>query len=169
MTQAIAVFSGDHYLLGKTPLTKDRFRIHWILQALAAGSVLVAFICVWFHKVETHREHFQSIHAITGLIACILWLVSIANGVVTAYAAELRNVIRPVILKFLHGFLGAGSYGLGMVSATYGIAHPSTQHHLSMTCIYGLNGIVAVIGISTVLSPLLTVGRRADTILRAKV
>lgn len=167
MTQAIAVYSGDHYLMGKTPHTKDRFKIHWILQALAASCILTSFICVWFHKVTTHRLHYQSIHAITGLIACILWVVSIANGVVTAYATELRNVIRPAILKFLHGALGASSYGLGMVSAIYGISHPATQHHVSMVWIYWLNGIVATIGILTVLSPVLTVSRRGATILKS--
>lgn len=168
MTQAIVIYSGDHFIFNEKPTTKSKLKIHWILQAFAATCITIAFICIWIQKVKLESEHITTVHAILGLTAYILWLISIVIGITTAYAAELRHVIKPIILKILHPALGILSYSLGMVASFYGIEHGAENRmQLSTNWIYGLNILVGIIWIAAILSPILSLGRKSTTLLNS--
>ncbi|XP_033220130.1 cytochrome b561 domain-containing protein 2-like [Belonocnema kinseyi] len=91
--------------------------LHWILQV--GGSTLsIAGVAIKFnHK----KEHFQSTHAITGIISVSFIILVALLGVFAFFAFRLRKMLRPVIFKFLHNFLGVFCFVIGMTSLLYGL------------------------------------------------
>lgn len=165
MTQAILVYSGNHWILKKNP-QGNRMKIHWILQAAAASCIFIGFICSVIQKIKSGKEHFATTHAIFGLITCVLWLLTIAVGILNAYAVELRHLIKPIVQKIVHGCLGVLSYSLGMLTLFYGINHDSVQQHFSKGWIIVYNVFICIIWVCTIAKPIATLCQRLTNIFK---
>lgn len=57
---------------------------------------------------------------ISGLVSFILVIVSVFLGLAAASGQSLKSLLRPVWFKFLHNFLGAAAFVIGIVSLLYG-------------------------------------------------
>lgn len=77
--------------------------IHWILQT--SGSLL-ALSGIVVECVNYGGKHFDTKHAILGLISGILLLIGLCNGCLALWSVELRHVFRPVVLKCFHNIVG---------------------------------------------------------------
>lgn len=58
---------------------------------------------------------------IPGLVSTIFLLINLAMGLAAFFSIKLRNLIKPIISKTLHVFLGLTGFVLGMVTLYYGI------------------------------------------------
>lgn len=109
--------------------------IHWILQV--GGSVLsIAGVAI---KFDHKNDHFESTHAITGIISVSFIFLVALLGVFAFFAVRLRKMLRPVIFKFLHNFLGVFCFVIGMTSLLYGLEKrwmkKNSTEGMAKTCI----------------------------------
>lgn len=84
--------------------------IHWILQSF--GSLL-ALSGIVVEYVNYRGKHFDTKHAILGLISGILLLIGLCNGCLALWSVELRNMFRPVLLKCFHNVIGMTAIVVG--------------------------------------------------------
>lgn len=66
-----------------------------------------------------YTEFFLTEIFFSGLVAMILFILSIFLGVIANYSQKLKKCASPVILKFLHNFFGVFGYIVGVVSLCY--------------------------------------------------
>ncbi|XP_055626349.1 uncharacterized protein LOC129768618 [Toxorhynchites rutilus septentrionalis] len=120
MSQAVMTLSGGNFLTYKRHY-KTRIVIHWLLQAIAGTLITIAFVCIVLNKIRMGKAHFQTLHAIVGLITFVLTIISIAGGVFTKYGFQLRHIMRPIYSKIMHGIAGTVTYVMGMVTIGLGV------------------------------------------------
>ena len=119
MSNAILIMSDSNFLT--TNLShQNRITAHWIIQLCALILFVIAQICIFTNKVNMGKSHFQSTHSIFGLITLILTMLSAIGGIFTKYAIQLRNTVKPVVLKCFHSFAGITVYILAMITITLG-------------------------------------------------
>ncbi|CAH1112376.1 unnamed protein product [Psylliodes chrysocephalus] len=124
MVEALLLFSEYNVW----SLRLDRARKSWIHGTLLGSSFIIATIGISIKinsKSERSEEHFVSNHAILGLASWIVCFISVVGGVLSLYSSKLRNLIRPVILKLTHTFLGLTAFTLGMASLILGLDLPA--------------------------------------------
>ncbi|XP_030766308.1 uncharacterized protein LOC115890265 [Sitophilus oryzae] len=115
MAIAIIAFAEDNILTLYFP----RKKIYWVHGVLLFISC--AFITAGI-SVETHAKrqrgasHFQSDHAILGLVSWVLIVVSIFIGLLAANTQLFSKYVKPVIAKFIHNFLGIAAFFIGIAS-----------------------------------------------------
>lgn len=109
--------------------------IHWILQVGAAVFIIVG-VAVKYDKKESH---FLSTHAITGIISLGMLIFVALTGIFAFFSVELRRIIRPVLFKLLHNFLGIGCFVIGMTSLLYGYEKKwmkiNASDEMTLTCV----------------------------------
>ncbi|XP_037928190.1 uncharacterized protein LOC119662608 [Teleopsis dalmanni] len=93
----------------------EKTRLHWILQLI--GSI-VGIIGIGI-KICLENKHFYTIHGVLGLVTLILCLVSLASGLSSLYANELKQRLQPIINKAVHNALGLCTFTLAMLSMYY--------------------------------------------------
>ncbi|KAG5864027.1 hypothetical protein JTB14_035153 [Gonioctena quinquepunctata] len=131
-------------------LRLDRIKkayLHGTLLGISTIALSVGIIFEVVAKDGRDEEHFVSGHAITGLISWILAMVSVLIGLFAAYAHNLKNFIKPVILKFVHNSVGIICYAVGITSLSlglyiWGFASFVTDNDQQATV--GLVGIIAI-------------------------
>ena len=109
--------------------------IHWLLQV--GGSVLsITGVAI---KYDPKVDNFKSTHAITGIISVAFIFLVALLGVFALFAVRLRHMVRPVILKFFHNFLGIFCFVIGMTSMLYGLEKrwmkKNSTNDMTKTCI----------------------------------
>uniref|UniRef100_A0A182XGU1 ascorbate ferrireductase (transmembrane) n=1 Tax=Anopheles quadriannulatus TaxID=34691 RepID=A0A182XGU1_ANOQN len=120
MSQAVLTMSGANYFTHRCQHRTKVF-LHWLLQAVAGVLISIASVCIFLNKVRLGKPHFQTLHGIFGLVTVCLTLVSIAGGVTTKYAFQLRHYMRPIYSKLGHGIVGTVSYLLATVTISLGV------------------------------------------------
>ncbi|CAH0695873.1 unnamed protein product [Spodoptera exigua] len=84
--------------------------LHWVLQVFAVALVTTGTVFVILQK----DTHFTSIHGILGLVALVLALVSLLNGILVMFSHKLSSSAIGVFwIKFFHYISGIGSMFLG--------------------------------------------------------
>jgi hypothetical protein len=122
MGTAILVLSDDNILTHLHPKIKKTVReLHWIIQIVAAISNIVGFATIIHHKTIKGLSHFQSSHAILGLVTIILSFVAAVGGISTLCAAKLKKWIKPSHIKLLHTILGMLTFVLGIATQVTGL------------------------------------------------
>lgn len=121
---------------------KDKVLVHWVLQTLAGVFIVVGVTCIYLNKVLHEKPHFQSTHAIFGLITNILLLSSIAGGVFTKYSFELRKTIRPILIKIGHSTFGIITYSMANITIILGIFSGWGNSKFSSNFQYILSGLL---------------------------
>jgi cytochrome b561 len=99
---------------------QNRITAHWIIQVCAFVLFAIAQICIFTNKARQEKPHFQTTHSIFGLITLILTMLSAIGGIFTKYAMQLRNTVKPVVLKCFHSFAGITVYILAMITIILG-------------------------------------------------
>uniref|UniRef100_A0A1B0CRP4 Cytochrome b561 domain-containing protein n=1 Tax=Lutzomyia longipalpis TaxID=7200 RepID=A0A1B0CRP4_LUTLO len=87
------------------------FLFAWHPALLTIGTIggvlsTAGFIAILAHKFVNDKHHFHTYHAIVGLITFILTALVGVGGVWTKYSYNLRQYLRPVLAKLIHGALG---------------------------------------------------------------
>ncbi|EAT35327.1 AAEL012502-PA [Aedes aegypti] len=166
MSQAVLTLSGAN-LLTYRQHQKTRILIHWILQALAGILITIAFVCIFLNKVRMDKKHFQTTHAIVGLITVILTLASIGGGIFTKYGYQLRHLVRPIYSKIMHGVAGVVTYILGSATIALGVYSQWFQEdNNGQVRLALLIGIIAVT-LYVIVNPIAATISRTKTALRS--
>lgn len=119
MSNAILIMADSSILTSNLTL-QNRITAHWIVQLFAILLLIVAQICIFTNKVNLGKSHFQTTHSIFGLITVILTILTAIGGVFTKYAIQLRNYVKPVLLKCFHSFGGLVAYILALITMILG-------------------------------------------------
>uniref|UniRef100_A0A182P4Z4 ascorbate ferrireductase (transmembrane) n=1 Tax=Anopheles epiroticus TaxID=199890 RepID=A0A182P4Z4_9DIPT len=120
MSQAVLTMSGANYFTHRYHHRTKVF-LHWLLQAFAGVLISIAAVCIFLNKIRLGKPHFQTLHGIFGLVTVCLTLASIAGGVTTKYAFQLRHYMRPIYSKLGHGIVGTVAYLLGTATIGLGV------------------------------------------------
>ncbi|KAL7024802.1 hypothetical protein ACKWTF_013192 [Chironomus riparius] len=121
MSNAILIMA-DSSILTTNMSHQNRITAHWIIQLCALILFVIAQICIFTHKNNLGKSHFQTTHSIFGLITVSLTMLSAIGGVFTKYAMQLRNTVKPVVLKCFHSFAGILVYILAVITMILGFS-----------------------------------------------
>ncbi|XP_062560368.1 transmembrane reductase CYB561D2-like isoform X2 [Armigeres subalbatus] len=166
MSQAVLTLSGAN-LLTYRKHQKTRVFVHWILQALAGILITIASVCIFLNKVRMGKAHYQTVHAIVGLITVILTLLSIAGGIFTKYGYQLRHLVRPINSKIMHGIAGVVTYIMGSVTIGLGVYSAWFQEdndgHVRLALLIGIIAVTLYV----IINPIAATISRTKTALRS--
>ncbi|XP_076285673.1 transmembrane reductase CYB561D2 [Lasioglossum baleicum] len=119
MSEGIIWLAGDNVLT--RPISRRvRSHVHWVLQVLGLVCILAGVIVMYQAKEKNKRGHFKSVHAILGLTSVVIMIVLAVCGYPVLVAVKLRKLIKPVIIKCTHNFLGIACLVLGMAAQILG-------------------------------------------------
>ncbi|KAJ4451053.1 hypothetical protein ANN_02490 [Periplaneta americana] len=120
MAEAVMIMSKDNILASKLG-HQGRVRMHWVLQASAATCIFVGFLIIVVNKNINNKNHFQSWHAIIGLVFLIFVGITSSGGVITLFAFRLKHYVKPAKMKLLHNLVGIVTFAIGVVTEILGI------------------------------------------------
>lgn len=112
MAQTILVFY-SHNLWTKKIKRKIQRRIHWIFQLVGSLAAIIGMIIEYIGRERKGKSHFTSYHALFGLIAGILALISLCGGISALWSIELKRYARPICFKMGHSLFGIITFVLG--------------------------------------------------------
>ncbi|KAF7267641.1 hypothetical protein GWI33_019131 [Rhynchophorus ferrugineus] len=115
MGVAIILFSEDNLLTLFIPRTR-RYWIHGVLLTLSCLAVTIGISVEVDSKRKRDRAHFESDHAILGLVSWLLIFVSVLLGLLASNTRTFHNYVKPVVIKFIHNFLGIAAFLIGVGS-----------------------------------------------------
>ncbi|XP_058815762.1 transmembrane reductase CYB561D2-like [Topomyia yanbarensis] len=98
----------------------ERRTAHWVLQVIGSVCIVVGIALEFYWRDINNKPHFHETHSILGLVALILLIVSMSNGIGALYATELRKRVKPIYLKFGHNLIGLACFVIGMASLMFG-------------------------------------------------
>lgn len=157
MSHAILCMA-DNNVLTRSLNYHQRVTTHWILQASAMVLITTAQTCIFLHKNKLQKPHYQTTHSIFGLITYLLTVGAIFGGVFAKFSFRLKDFVKPVISKVVHGFVGLLVYYMAMITICLGIhqffnteyddwMNPAVYVLLFITSIYVTGKSVIQIGV----------------------
>uniref|UniRef100_A0A2M4BSF9 ascorbate ferrireductase (transmembrane) n=1 Tax=Anopheles marajoara TaxID=58244 RepID=A0A2M4BSF9_9DIPT len=165
MSQAVLTMSGTNYFTHRCN-HRTRVYIHWVLQAVAGILISIASVCIFLNKIRLGKAHFQTLHGIFGLVTVCATLASIAGGVTTKYAFQLRAYVRPLYSKLGHGIAGTVTYLLGIVTIGLGVCGRWFQEDNDATVRLMLVLAIALIALYVIATPIVNTVQRFKTAAR---
>lgn len=156
MTEAILTFSSDNFLTANLS-HQHRVSLHWKLQAGAATSILIGFLCIFCNKNSFEKDHFVTWHGCFGLWTCLMVAGTICGGIVARYGYQLRQLIAPVILKSIHSAFGIGSYILALFTLCLGLSTDWLHSNAPGGIIYLFILFVFLVGFYVLVKPTINV------------
>jgi cytochrome b-561 domain containing protein 2 len=166
MTQAVLTISGSTFFTSSLK-HQSRVFVHWLLQTIAGILITIAVVAIFINKIYQERQHFQSIHAIFGLIAYGLTLASIVSGVFTKYSVRFRSIMPLVYRKLVHVVLGIVAYTLSIVATMLGFYSPWFTKNSNPTIRVTLVGTLCVTTLYILFQPLKRVTSRLKGVLKS--
>lgn len=119
MAEAILAFTHTNRLT-----YKQQVLLHWIFHSIGFSFIIAGFVVVIIHKNNNNYSHFESAHAIAGLITIICVILSIFGGVVTKFSFQLRKHLRPIRIKLFHSIFGSLTFLLALITILIAIFSP---------------------------------------------
>lgn len=119
----------DNHALTKSLNYQQRVTVHWILQLSAFTLITIAQTCIYLNKERNSKPHYQSTHALFGLITYLLTLCATFGGVFARYSFKLRDYVKPVAVKITHGFLGLLVYYMAVITICLGVHNFLQSEH----------------------------------------
>lgn len=110
MAEAImTLYATNGWSFFHSPRTKRN--IHWIIQVIGSTMGIMGTVIL----IPKQKHHFESAHAITGLISLILTVIALINGIAALWPVQMYSKfnIRPVVSKILHNFVGMMAFVMG--------------------------------------------------------
>uniref|UniRef100_A0AAG5DKD4 ascorbate ferrireductase (transmembrane) n=1 Tax=Anopheles atroparvus TaxID=41427 RepID=A0AAG5DKD4_ANOAO len=166
MSQAVLTMSGTNYFTHRCNHRTKVF-LHWLLQAVAGILITIASVCIFLNKVRLQKSHFQTLHAIFGLVTVCFTLASIAGGVATKYAFQLRQYMRPIYSKLIHGIAGTVAYLLGVSTIGLGVYSRWFQEDNDANVRLALVIAIGVIALYVIVAPMFNTIQRVKTAVRS--
>lgn len=164
MAEGIIWLAGDNVVI--RPISRrTKKHVHWVLQVLGLICIVAGVVVAYVHK----RRHFKSNHAILGLTSLVIMIVLAVFGYPVIAAAKFRKIIKPVIVKFTHNFLGITCFVIGMASQILGYKlywHPDVPDPALLQLIAIIFSIFIIV--CSVRSALPTLVSQFATIVRRK-
>ncbi|PSN54864.1 hypothetical protein C0J52_12412 [Blattella germanica] len=148
MAEAVMTISQDSIIASKLD-HHGRVRLHWVLQAGAAGFIFAGFLVIVINKNINNKNHFQSWHSIIGLVFFILVGITSSGGVITLYTLRMKHFIKPAKMKLMHNLVGVLTFSLGVVTEIFGIYTAWFPKHSTPTLQLVCTVLVALAGIFT--------------------
>ncbi|KAG7188864.1 hypothetical protein KM043_008470 [Ampulex compressa] len=115
MSEAILILAGEN-LLADVLTRRTRSHLHWILQVLGAICTIAGVLVMYRAKTL----HFRTHHALTGIASVGIMCFLLAFGYPVLAAAKFRKILKPVLVKFTHNFLGIACFALGIACQCLG-------------------------------------------------
>lgn len=100
---------------------RTRVYLHWLLQVAAAICILAGLFAAVIRKYYRNKTHFRTAHAITGIVAIALTLVTVLGGIPTRYAHRWRAFVQPLHLKVAHSSMALAAYAVAVASTLCGL------------------------------------------------
>ncbi|XP_054009495.1 probable transmembrane reductase CYB561D1 isoform X2 [Hylaeus anthracinus] len=125
MSEAIVVLAGESILTNFLS-RRAKSHIHWILQVLGLICIIGGVVVMYRAKKNIH---FSTIHAKLGIASLAITIFLTICGYPVLVAAKLRKLIRPVIIKFGHNFLGIACFVIGMASQCTGLNYSTMEEY----------------------------------------
>lgn len=166
MSQAVLTMSGTNYFTHRCHHRTKVF-LHWLLQAVAGILITIASVCIFLNKIRMQKSHFQTLHGVFGLVTVCFTLASIAGGVTTKYAFQLRQYMRPIYSKLIHGIAGTVTYLLGVATIGLGVYSHWFQEDNDASVRLTLVIAIGVIAIYVIIAPMLNTIHRMQTAVRS--
>lgn len=138
---------------------------HWIIQVGAVCLSLAGFIIVVVNKNNSNKLHFQTWHAIFGLVSFIFMCITFVVGIPALFNVELRKYIPPRINKFVHILCGSLAYIFGSVTLVLSLYSGwfvrKTNETQQVICFIAL----VIIMIWTLLKPVINIVKRSRNLI----
>ncbi|XP_034946983.1 uncharacterized protein [Chelonus insularis] len=115
MSKALLVLTEEN-IWSRQLSRRATHHVHWYLQLLGL-AFSIAGVVVMF---KTKEAHFKSTHAILGITSIAILCFLSLSGITVLFAVKLSTLVRPVIFKSVHSFLGIACFFLGMLAECYG-------------------------------------------------
>ncbi|XP_066582819.1 transmembrane reductase CYB561D2-like isoform X2 [Prorops nasuta] len=141
----------------------SRRHLHWVLQVFGMVFSVAGVVIMFLAK----SSHFRSNHGIVGLVSIISMIILMLLGYPVFFAVKLRKTIRPVVVKFLHNFLGIACFALGITAQCLGYQKnwlvKTTGHpHSDVFCTIG----TSVLALLVLANPLRSLYAQAGRLFR---
>lgn len=120
MSESLMVLTTENIWSRNINNYRNRSHLHWILQAFGAIISITGVVIEYIGRNEKNKPHLSSIHSIVGFISIIIMIIMCLSGVTMFYTMKFKNLLRPVVVKFIHEFLGITCFTLGMIAECYG-------------------------------------------------
>jgi len=150
MTEAILVFTNDRAFTQKLT-ANNRIDFHAQIQFLAGIFIALGFASIYFSNIKLNEDEEPSFHSNVGYTACILTGGAFFGGVFARFGLFKLPV---KLIRIVHAFFGALAYYLALNAICSGLYSSWLQSHVSLNIIYGLMGVVILIGINTMYKPI---------------
>lgn len=121
MAQAIIVLSKDSIYIFMHPCIRDSIQQHWISQGFGAMCIIAGFVIIIVDRNKSNHGHFDSVHAVIGLVTIILFFITGIGGIVTVHAAKLKNLTKHERTKLVHVLIGILTFVFSVVSVATGL------------------------------------------------
>ncbi|XP_045462510.1 transmembrane reductase CYB561D2-like [Harmonia axyridis] len=147
MTQGLLALHAVNPVVKKL-LGKDKVFNHWVIETVGLVGSTLAFSCGYKDKTEKNEAHFQTWHAILGLLGYALSIFSGLNGIPALYRKELKAYVSPDWNKYFHivtGSLGFFFGGLSLLASLYSNWYIKKTHASETSFILGLFLITSVV------------------------
>ncbi|KAJ6636178.1 putative transmembrane reductase [Pseudolycoriella hygida] len=151
MTEAVMVFSNDRAFNQKIT-GKNRLDLHGTLQFGAGICILLGFLSIKYSKAESNDEEEPSFHSNVGYTACLLTAGAFGGGTLARYGGLLKLPVK--VIQIFHAIFGSFAYYLALNAICSGLNSTWLLTIVSQNTIYGLMGVVIIIGIRTLYAPI---------------
>lgn len=102
MSESLMVLTPDNVWSQNIPSYKTRSHLHWILQLTGTIMNIIGVIIM----IRDKKDDSISLHAILGLLSVASMIFLCLSGTTLFYTVKLKKIIRPVIFKFIHTYVG---------------------------------------------------------------
>ncbi|CRL04628.1 CLUMA_CG017696, isoform A [Clunio marinus] len=124
---------------------QKRVTYHWMFQAVGLILITIAQSAIYINKENNEYPHYQTTHSLFGLVTYLTTIIASLGGTFTKFSYNLRNIIKPNMLKAVHGFASCIVYILGVVTILLGINQTFTEESNSNIN----NGILISLSLTT--------------------
>lgn len=159
MTEAVMVFSNDR-AFNQILTNKNRLDFHGSLQFGAGVFIGLGFLSIKYSKIETNADEEPSFHSNVAYTALIVSSGAFCGGILARFGGLLKLPVK--IIRVFHALFGSLAYYLALNAICSGLNSEWLRIHVSQNTIYGLMGVVIVIGISAIYAPVLGVYNRVQ-------
>ncbi|XP_063364675.1 uncharacterized protein LOC134653281 [Cydia amplana] len=142
-----------------------RRRAHWIMQLLGSILAFVGSVIMSAHKTV----NFNSLHGKFALAALLFTIVSLANGVSSLYARQLRRYMPPRVSMLSHSLIGTLAFLLSSVCLIYGYLKHSFTEWASREFGYVLIAITCMYTFLICFSPICKFSRNLFEVIKSKI
>lgn len=153
------VFSNDRAFNQKLT-NQNRLDFHGTIQFGAGIFILLGFLSIKYSKIESNDDKEPSFHSNTGYTALLLSGGAFGGGILARYGGVLKLPVK--IIKICHALFGSLAYYLALNAICSGLNSAWLQSHVPQNIIYGLMGVVIVIGLTAIYRPILGIYNRMN-------